>query len=66
MFIKILDREAALELERRGFIFTKENFNKNLVIYAFEKTPELDAVLSEKFSAVEKIEEDTLRFGGCV
>jgi len=66
MFIKIIDEKTALELEGRGFAFTKETIGKNATLYAFEKSPELDAELAKNYSAIGTIEEDTLRFGGCL
>jgi len=64
MFTKIMDEKTALDLQERGFAFTKETINQDAVLYAFEKTPELDAELSSNFSAIGTIEENSLRFGG--
>jgi len=64
MFIKITDEDTALRLAKRGFLFTKEKVGKDTLLFCFEKTADLDAVLSENYSSIKFIEEDTMRFGG--
>jgi len=64
MFIKIMDEETALALEERGFLFTKETVGKDTVVYSFEDTPELSAVLNQEFNSIDIIQDSTLKFGG--
>jgi len=66
MFIKIMDEKTALELKERGFAFTKETICKDTLVFAFVKTDELDAELAKNYSAVGVLEENSLRFGGCL
>lgn len=66
-YIKILDIKTAELISESGFLYMKEKFNANQEIYVFEKTEELEKLLSdlekdECFSEVCIVEDDTLLF----
>lgn len=66
-YIKILDIKTAELISESGFLYMKEKFNANQEIYVFEKTEELERLLSdlvkdECFSEVCIVEDDTLLF----
>ncbi len=60
--IKILEKETALALERRGFSYVVEKIDETQNAYAFENTEALRAVLNEEYGSVEFFESDMLRF----
>lgn len=66
-YVKILDKKTADLIAESGFLYMKEKFNAEQEIYVFEKTEELERLLSEFeknecFSEVYIIEDSTLLF----
>jgi len=63
-FIKIIDKETALKLEKCGFCYMLEKINKGQDVYVFKATEDLMKALTETFASTDFYEDKTLKFGG--